>query len=194
MKTAFFLLAVLCGVRSASAQFVSIGGGAVFPQDRQGTAAGATIVTANWGRSGIVTLDAGMGFLPLLAGSLHYSYARPDLFRSGSFGTALSRVGTHTLTLDARLRSPEIGGLRVFGFAGVGFSRANAGLATAVSLSTRDTFPVFTFGGGVEKRIAPLLHVKGELRDYLSGIPESLFSPGGSWHRVAATGGITLGR
>jgi len=56
------------------------------------------------------------------------------------------------------------------------------------------TSPVFTYGGGVEKKLVPLVRARFEVRDYLTPISDQLFRPGGSWHRVGVVAGVVLGR
>lgn len=215
LRTCAFVLFAACWAVSARAQFVSISGGGLFSQDlssaapqRQFEGSGARQLIGGTARSqfdhsGLLAVDAGLSFLPFLSGALHYSYSRPELFlsRGDAFGSS-ARVGlrAHTFTLDARLRTPEIFGVRLYGLAGVGFSRFVLDVKQPVEVPfprgapESVVSPVFTFGGGVEKSLAPWVRLKLEVRDYLSPISEDLFRPGGAWHRVGVLGGIVLGR
>jgi len=53
---------------------------------------------------------------------------------------------------------------------------------------------VFTFGGGVEHRLAPLVRLKLEVRDYVGSTLSRLLAGEGAWHRVAVIGGLVVGK
>lgn len=203
-----FLLLLLCFsfVHTAGAQFVSVGGGVLRPQSLSSPpppgAVGST-ARADFTNSSIVTVDGGVGFLPLLGAAVHYSFSRPELSlrRGDAFGSS-ARVGldAHTLTFDVRLHSPSAIGFRVYGFAGAGFTRFSITVKNQVEVPfprgvpSNITAPVGDFGGGIEKKFAPFVAGKFEVRDYVTPISSTFFSPGGTWHRVAVIGGIVLGR
>jgi hypothetical protein len=145
----------------------------------------------------------GIGFFPFLSGGLHYSYAKPEvrLRRGDAFGSsARIDLTTHTLTFDARLRTPQVFGFRLYGLAGAGMSRFGLDVKQQVEIpfprGVPDNIvaPVFTFAGGVEQRVFPLVHLKLEVRDYVTPIPKRIYEPGGRWQRVAVIGGVVLGR
>ena len=208
-KGFIFLLAVcwLAGsAPRAHTQFIAVGGGGLLPQNlsapppagRVGGPAGA-----DFSRSGILAVDAGIGFFPFLTGGLHYSFSRPELFlrRGDAFGSsARVDLGAHTIAFDGRFRTPQVAGFRLYALAGVGFTRFHLNVKQAVEVpfprGAPDNVltPVGTFGGGIERSIAPFLHLKLEARDYVTPISEQFFRPGGVWHRVAVIGGIVLGR
>ncbi len=134
---------------------------------------------------------------------MHYSFTRPELLlrRADAFGSsALLDVATHTVTFDARLRTPQVAGFRAYLLAGAGLSRFHLDIKRQVEVPFPGgapgalTAPVFTFGGGLEKRVLPLLHLKAEVRDYVTPISERFYQPGGAWHRVVALAGVVLGR
>ena len=52
---------------------------------------------------------------------------------------------------------------------------------------------VFTYGGGIERHLRQLIHLRFEVRDYVSPVSAHLYRPGGLWHRMAVSGGITIG-
>ena len=198
----------------ARGQHLAIGGGWVFSQDlgsEPQVLPFANIpppisvgsVRANFTASGLLAVDAGIGFFPLLSGGLHYSYARPELSltRGDAFGSSAAvNLAAHTLTFDARLRTPAIASYRLYGLLGGGFSR----IVLDVKRQVENPFPggapddaispVFTYGGGLEKSVSPLVRLKFEVRDYVTGVSSTLYRPGGSWHRVAVMAGIVLGR
>lgn len=205
-KIILVLLLCLSFVRAAGAQFVSVGGGVLRPQSLSSPpppGAVGSAARADFSNSSIVTVDAGIGFLSLLGAAVHYSFSRPELLvrRGDAFGSsARVDLDAHTLTFDARLHSPSAGGFRVYGFAGAGFTRFTITLKNQVEVPfprgvpSNITAPVADFGGGIEKKFAPLVAGKFEVRDYVTPISSTFFSPGGAWHRVAVTGGIVLGR
>jgi hypothetical protein len=98
------------------------------------------------------------------------------------------------------MRTPEAFGFRVYGLVGGGFTRFTVNVKQVVETPFPEGVPdnvispVFTFGGGIEKSVFPLLRLKFEVRDYMTAISKDFFSPGGSWHRLAVFGGIVLGR
>ena len=198
-------LLFVASISIAHAQYIAFGAGGLFPQDQSGDGASSIggLATSDFGRSGLLAVDAGIGFLPFLGAGLHYSYSSPELVlrRGDAFGSsAKADLGSHTLTFDARLRTPHIAGFRLYGLAGGGFTRFTVNLKQVVE----DPFPsgepdnvlspVFTLGGGIEKSVAPLVHLKLEVRDYVTPISRDFFHPGGAWHRVAVIGGIVFGR
>ncbi len=144
-----------------------------------------------------------MGLLPFLGGEIHYSHSTPELMlrRADAFGSsARIDLGSHTLTFDGRLRTPELFGVRLYGLLGAGLSRFSLNVKQQVEQpfpkgAPEDLLaPVLTYGGGFEKGLTPLVRWKFEVRDDVSPIPEELFGPGGSWHRVQTTVGIVIGR
>jgi len=190
----------------ARAQFLSIGGGALFSQDLRSEAQPGMVgspARSDFDRSGLLAVDVGFPVLPFLGAGLHYSYSRPGLFlqRGDAFGSSAQlQLRTHTFTVDARLRTPQAFGVRLYALAGIGLSRFNLDVQQLVEVpfpgNTPEGIvsPVFAFGGGVEKTIFPMIGVKLEVRDDVTPISEDLFRPGGGWHRVALIGGIVLGR
>ena len=190
----------------ARAQFIAVGGGGLLPQNLSAPATAGRVggpASADFSRSGILAVDAGIGFFPFLTGGLHYSFSRPELFlrRGDAFGSsARVDLGAHTITFDGRFRTPQVAGFRLYALAGVGFTRFHLNVKQAVEVpfprGAPDNVltPVGTFGGGIERSIAPFLHLKLEARDYVTPISEQFFRPGGVWHRVAVIGGIVLGR
>ena len=205
-RTCRFVVFLVLLAIPAQAQFISVGGGRLFSQDlsaaaQQGQVGGPA--SSQFDHSGLLAVDVGFPMLPFLGGAVHYSYSRPDLFlkRGDAFGSsAQGELLTHTLTFDARFRTPEAFGVRLYALAGAGLSRFNLDVEQLVEIpfpgGTPEGFisPVFTFGGGVEKTIFPLIRLKLEVRDYVTPISKELFRPGGGWHRVAVIGGIVLGR
>jgi len=207
MRKAHYLsLFLLWFAPLAHAQYIAVGGGGLFPRDLSSAQADGAVggpARAEFSNTGILAVDAGFGFLPFLAAGLHYSYARPELFlrRGDAFGSsARMDLGAHTLTFEGRLRTPEIAGFRLYGLAGVGFTRFALDVKQAVEIPFPGGAPdnvhsaVFAVGGGIEKSVAPLVHLKLEARDYITPISEQFFRPGGTWHRTAIIGGIVLGR
>ncbi|MBI4463405.1 MAG: hypothetical protein HY647_01765, partial [Acidobacteria bacterium] len=175
------LLFFLGVVPAAHGQYLAIGGGGVFSQDLSSE---SQADRANFTASSLLAVDAGVGFFPLLSAGLHYSYARPELslVRGDAFGSsALVNLRAHTLTFDARLRTPEIIGYHLYGLLGGGFSRFTLDVKRQVEVpfpggAPDDALsPVFTYGGGIEKSVAPLVRLKFEVRDYVTGVSATLF-------------------
>ena len=202
----FWLILLLISLGPAArGQYVSVAGGGLFSPDSSAAAPAVRVgvpASAEFSASGIAAVDAGLGLLPFLGAGLHYSYARPELSlrRGDAFGSsALVRLGAHTVTVDARLRSPQIYGFRLYGLAGVGVTRFLLDVKRQVEVpfpgGAPDSVlsPVLTFAGGVERSIVPLVRWKAEVRDYVTPISEKFFQPGGAWHRVAVLGGIVFG-
>ncbi len=203
---ASLVLFLLCLAPPAWGQFIAVAAGGVFSQDRSAAAPSGRVggpALSDFSRAGIITVDAGASVFPFVTAGVHYSFSRPELFlrRGDAFGSsALVDLGTHTVTFDARVRTPQAFGFRVYGLAGGGFSRFNLDIKRQVEVPFPSgaprslTSPVFTFGGGVEQSVLPLVRLKLEVRDYLTPISERLFQPGGAWHRVVMVGGLVVGR
>lgn len=209
-KNRFWSLFLLCVLSSwslpARAQYLGVSGGGLFSRDLQSSPeAGQTggPARSNFSNSGILAVEAGVGFFPLLSAGLHYSFTGPELQlrRGDAFGSsARMDLSAHTLAFETRLRTPEVSGFRLYGLLGAGFSRFSLDVTSTVE----DPFPrgapdsilspVFTFGGGIEKGIAPFVRLKLEARDYVTPISKQLFDAGGAWHRPAILAGIVLGR
>ncbi len=207
LRTICSLVALLiAGSTSVShAQYIAIGVGGSFPQDQIAAGIGSVGEPArsDFGNSGLLAFDAGIGFLPFLGAGLHYSYSSPELVlrRGDAFSSAaISDLGAHTLTFDSRLRLPEVGGFRLYGLAGGGFTRFTVNLKQIVEVPfprgdpDNVISPVFSIGAGIERSIGPLVRLKFEVRDYVTPISRDFFEPGGTWHRMAFIGGIVLGR
>lgn len=196
-----FLLFVFClfAALSTEAQYIAVGGGVVSSEDRTEPA-----FSTNFKRSGLIAVDAGASVFPFLTAGVHYSFTKPEVLfrRADSFGSsAFLNVGTHTFTFDARLRTPTIAGWRLYGLAGAGMARYNPEIEQEVETpfppGTRpesETRPVFTFGGGVERSIFPLVRLKFEARDYVSSSLGRLLGREETWHRVAFIGGVVIGK
>ena len=208
MTRRFILSMLLLMPTLAPAQYFSVGVGGLFSQGRSAALANPLAgnvlgtASADFSKTGILTLDAGTSVLPFMTAGVHYSFSRPELTlrRGDAFGSsAVADLNAHTLTFDARLRAPRVVGLRPYGLAGVGFTRFNMSVRNQVEVAFPGgagsvTSPVFTFGAGVERKLLPLVGAKLEVRDYLSPLSEKFYQPGGSWNRVAVIVGLVLGR
>lgn len=206
LRIGAFLLLSACWALSARAQFVAFSVGGLLSQDLssetpQGQIGGPA--RSQFDNGGMYAIEAGFPLLPFVGGAVHYSHSRPELSlsRGDAFGSsARAELPTHTLTFDARLRTPELAGVRLYGLAGVGFSRFSLEVKQAVEVPfpagapDRVVSPVFTYGGGVQKSLLPGVGIKLEVRDYWTAASEDLFRPGGGWHRVAVMVGVVLGR
>jgi len=187
---------------AANAQFVSVSGGGVVTQ---GHTSSTTLGTAraDFDRSAIVAVDAGLPIFPFVTGGVHYSYSRPELslFRGDAFGSrATVRLQANTLAFEARVHTPQFSGWRLYGLAGVGLTRFGLDVKQQVEVPfpggapNSVTSPVFTYGGGVERKVLPLVRLKLEVRDYVTGLSERFFTSGGTFHRTAVLGGVVFGR
>ena len=206
----FARLIRLCFLGSLSlpayGQYIGVSGGGLFPQDLSASATLGQVggpARSTFSTSGIIAVDAGMGFFPFLSAGLHYSFSHPELElrRGDAFGSsALVDLKTHTITFETRLHTLGVHSYRLYGLLGGGFSRFAPDVTRAVEVpfprGAPDNIlsPVVTFGGGIEKNIAPLVRLKFEVRDYVTPISKQLFEAGGTWHRPAVLAGIVLGR
>jgi hypothetical protein len=195
----FFLLLFLFSFSSsARAQFIGFTGGASLPRDL----GGASAERSEFSRRGYFAVDFGMRAFPLVNMGVHFSSTGTDaqLRRGDALGSGANvDLSAKTVTFDTRLRSPFVSSFRFFGLAGAGVTRFGLDVQQAVE----NPFPagapggitsfVFTYGGGVERHLHQLVHLRFEVRDYVSPVSTQLFRPGGLWHRVAVSGGITIG-
>ncbi|MBI4444014.1 MAG: hypothetical protein HY649_11660 [Acidobacteria bacterium] len=200
MKAAKILWRLLLFVGMAPAafgQFLGISGGWLQPQNLASVTARSNISSA-----GIFTLDAGVRVFPYVTAGLHYSsFASDLLLERGDFlgSSAEVELRARTFTFDTRLRSPFVSGFRFYGLAGVGITRFGMDVKRSVEVPFPGGAPdgitsfAFTYGGGLERHLRQLLHLKLEVRDYRTPISDQLFRPGGSWHRLAVIGGFTIG-
>ena len=115
--------------------------------------------------------------------------------------TRVGRISrSRSQAIPRRCRAPEVFGVRLYGLLGGGLSRFILDVRQQVEQPFPQGVPedllapVLTYGGGLEKGLLPLVRWKFEVRDDVSPIPEELFGPGGSWHRVQTTVGIVIGR
>ena len=143
-----------------------------------------------------------MRWFRYVSAGLHYSSATTDLRiqRGDAVGSSAElKLSAHTFTFDTRVRTPSAFRFRLYGLAGAGVMR----FGLDVKQELENPFPggapdnitsfVFTYGGGVERHLHQLVHLRLEVRDYLTPAPEQLFAPGVTWHRLAVIGGITIG-
>jgi len=195
------LVWLLCVSSAAQAQFLGIAGGRSFPQDL-GRASAQSSPRSEFRHGGYFALDFGLRAFPFVNMGGHFSSSGSDLRmeRGDTLGSrAEVRLSAKTVTFDTRVRSPFVSSFRFFGLAGAGVSRFGLDVRQAVENPFPGGAPggatsfVFTYGGGVERHLRQLVHLRFELRDYLSPVSTQLYRPGGLWHRVAVVGGITIG-
>jgi opacity protein-like surface antigen len=200
-KFALFFLLFLCA-SSAHAQFVGIAGGRNLPRDLGSGSA----ERSDFNNGGYFALDVGLRPFRLITMGVHFSLAGSDLRleRGDVRGDVLGSradvgLSAKTVTFDTRVRSPFVSSFRFFGLAGAGVARYGLDVRQAAG----NPFPagapggvtsfVFTYGGGVERHLHQLVDLRFEVRDYVSPVSTELYRPGGLWHRVAVSGGITIG-
>jgi len=201
------LLTVLIGWPGlARGQYVAVSAGRIFPQDLSAPPAAGSVggpARSEFSSSAMLSVDAGIGFLPLIGAGLHYSFSRPELLlrRPDSFGSsAVVELASHTLTFDVSLHTPAFSGFRLYGLVGVGFSRFHLDVKKQVEVPfpggapVNLLAPVFAYGAGIERSLAPFIRWKLEARDDISPIPKDLFGPQGAWHRPQVSAGIIIGR
>jgi hypothetical protein len=206
------LVFLVCFARPCNAQFVSVSAGGLLPHDR--SVGAPNPASSSFNTSWQVAADGGVPVFPFVVAAVHYSYARPGVFLAwAGQNTALFNLAQHNLVFEGRLRTPTLLNWRFYALAGVGFSHFSSLLPPCPSVQTSggtftwvnstsflppcastQTKPMFTFGGGIEHSILPLLRLKIEARDYVTSGLESLLMPGGAWHRTAVLGGIVVGR
>ena len=197
-KTISFLFLLLLCASSAYAQFVGIAGGRNLPLDL----GRGSSERSEFPHGGYLALDFGMRAFPLVNMGVHFSLAGSDLrLARGDAPGSRADVGlsAKTVTFDTRLRSPFVSSFRFFGLAGAGVARFGLNVQQAVENPFPQGAPggitsfVFTYGGGIERHLHQLVHLRFEVRDYVSPVSTQLYRPGGLWHRVAVSGGITIG-
>ncbi len=199
----FFILFFLIAP-AAPAQFVGIGGGWHAPGDFSNPAASQEFAggEARFDRGGIFSLDAGTRLFPFVRGGVHYSRSTAvlDLRIEDAFGSrAEADLEASTVTFDLRAVTPSAASFRLFGFGGAGFSR----LTLTANEVVENPFPggigdtrtalVYTYGGGIERHLHQLVHLRFEVRNYRSSTPDFILRSDGGWDRVAFIAGITIG-
>jgi len=203
ITTRIFLFWVLLSASSAAqAQFIGFAGGRNLPRDL-GTGSSER---SGFDNGGYFALDVGLRRFRLVTLGVHFSLAGSDLRleRGDVRGDALGSradvdLSAKSVTFDTRLRSPFVSSFRVFGLAGAGVARYGLDVKQAVENPFPSGVPggitsfVFTYGGGIERHLHQLVHLRFEMRDYVSPVSTQLYRPGGLWHRVAVSGGITIG-
>jgi opacity protein-like surface antigen len=120
--------------------------------------------------------------------------------RGDAFGSSAEvELSAHTVTFDTHVRTPSAFSFRLYGLAGAGVTRFGVDVKREVEIPFPGGAPdnitsfVFTYGGGVERHLHQLVHLRLEVRDYLTPVSKQLYEPGGTWHRLAVIGGITIG-
>jgi hypothetical protein len=194
----FALFLLLLGLPSAQAQFIGFAGGRNLPRD---LGAGSA-ERSGFDNGGYFAVDAGLRRFRLVTLGVHFSLAGSDLglTRGDALGSSANLgLSAKTVTFDTRVRSPFVSSFRFFGLAGAGVTR----FGVDVKQEVENPFPqgapggitsfVFTYGGGIERHLHQLVHLRFEVRDYVSPVSTDLYRPGGLWHRLAVSGGITIG-
>ena len=200
-RSSLLLLLLLCLSSAAHAQFLGIAGGRNFPQDLGRPSSGAS-PRSEFGHGGFFSLDVGLPAFRFVTMGVHYSSSGSDLRleRGDAFGSrADAHLSAKTVTFDTRVRSPFVSSFRFFGLGGAGVTHFGLDVNQAVENPFPGGAPggltsfVFTYGGGIERHLRQLAHLRIEVRDYVSPVSTQLYRPGGLWHRVAVIGGITIG-
>lgn len=191
----------------ARAQYISVSGGGLFPQSLSGTATRDNFTgtaRADFDHTSIFAAEAGFGFLPFIGLDLHYSHSDPGVnLQVGDIlgSSATGDLDSNTLTLDLRVRPPSAFGLRPFAFLGGGFSQFTLNVKSQVEVPFPNGLPgtlyapVISYGGGFGYKFLPLVGAELQIRDdVIPNISNKIYQPEGSWHRLAVTVGIVLGR
>ena len=197
------ILLFLCVAQAAQGQFLGIGGGRLLSQDEEAaTDSISGALRSVFSNANLITLDVGTRVFPYVSTGLHYSFSGLDLLlaRGDALGSSAEvDLSSHTITFDTRVRPPSTSVLRFYGLAGVGITRFGLDVKSEVEIPFPSGAPdsatsfVFTYGAGVERHLRQLVHLRLEVRNYQTLISKQLFQPGGTWHRVAVTLGITVG-
>jgi hypothetical protein len=184
---------------AGQAQFFGVAGGRALPLD---PGRGAP-EESRFRHGGYYSLDFGMRAFRFTNLGVHFSSMGSDLElrRGDALGsTADARVTARTVTFEARVRSPFIASVRFFGLGGAGVTRfgldvkQQSGIPFPGGAPGGVTSAVVTYGAGVERHLRQLLHLRLEVRDYVTPrISEQLYRPGGPWHRFAVMAGINIG-
>jgi opacity protein-like surface antigen len=195
----FFLIAL-----AAPAQFVSIGSGLHSPGDFSNVVASQDFDSeeARFDRGRIFSLDVGTRLIPFIRGGVHYSRSTANLrlTRDNAFDSrAEADFQASIVTFDLRVVTPSAASLRLFGFGGAGFSRhtltANEVMKNSFPGGIGDTRTalVYTYGGGIERHLHQLIHLRFEVRNYRSSTLDFISNSDGGWDRLAFIAGITIG-
>lgn len=151
---------------------------------------------------------AGHNMHRYLGGEFRYLYRFSDLKLSSGGQEATFSGLTHVVHYDALLHTKERGspvrpyvavggGLKVF--RGTGQERAFQTLNSFALLSrTQEIKPLLSVGGGVKYNIRGWLTVRGEVRDYISPVPDQVIAPvpgnqlSGWMHDIVPLVGLTV--
>jgi len=184
--------------QNANAQFFGVAGGRNLPFD---LGRGAP-ESSEFRHGGYFSLDFGLRAFRFTNMGVHFSSAGTDLeLERGDplASSAEAHVSAKTVTFETRVRSPFVSSLRFFGLGGAGVTRFGLDVEKEAGSPFEGSAPggvtsfVFTYGGGVERHIRQLLHLRLEVRDYVSPVSSHLYRPGGLWHRVTVMAGINIG-
>ncbi|MSO20682.1 MAG: hypothetical protein EXQ56_09520 [Acidobacteria bacterium] len=202
------LVGMLGGAAVGHAQYFGVGLGRSFGDD---LSAAATAVpsaldpfSAGIRKGNVLTLEGGGDFLRVMRAGVHYGYSRPEGFlsRGDAFGSSADlELTAHTLTFDLGLHTPQAKGFRLFGVVGGGVGNFKV---VEVVRQVENPFPsgppdqivvpVVALGGGIEHQFLAGVRWKVEVRDEYTRAPEDFFQPGGSWHRILLSVGLTFGK
>jgi len=178
------LLAVLflCTMAAAQKNELAITAGGYFPAGIEGIGAGGAVEGNFAHRLFDAKLAAIYGEIPLVIG-----------FRVSEV-SALSQGHYSSLFLTPALKLKLVPGFFVspwFSLGG-GWARYKASDANT-GTETVSNHAVLEMGGGMDVKVAPYVSLRGELRDFYSGIPALSFFPAAArQHNVLAAGGIVF--
>src|SRR5689334_11711169 len=150
----------------------------------------------------------GQNLYPQISGEMHYTYRFGDLKVASASDSATFKGLSHTFHYDILVHSrPPRSRVRPFAAAGGGF-RVFRGVGTespyqplgnfALLTKTQQWLPMVTFGGGIEYAISPRVHLRVEVRDYLTSFPTKVIAPApgahlsGWLHDIVPMAGITF--
>lgn len=202
--TIFFLLA---GLAQAQEWELGVAGGFGFARNPTVTSASGS---GNAGFKHGLTAGAvaGNDMYERISGEMHYLYRVSNLKVTGGGQQAESSGEAHLIHYDllyhAADRGAKVrpflaggGGLKVFRGTGSEPAGQPAG-AFALLMRTRELEPLISAGGGVKVALTDTLHLRAEIRDYITPFPKKVVAPApaarikGWLHDFVPTVGISV--
>ena len=176
------IVLLFCTLATAQKNELAVTAGGYFPFGIQGIGSGGGVEGSFARRLLDAKLAAVYGELPVMIG---FKVSEVSLLSQGNYTSFFVTPAVKLKLLPGFAASPwiSVGG-------GLAHYRATDNITLLQSSSNHAALQI---GGGLDVKVAPVLSLRGELRDFYAPIPALSFLPVGSdQHNVFAGGGIVL--
>lgn len=193
MRTCAAFFVVLAAVSGSLAQKVELAvvGGGLFSSNQSFSISTTAAVEGSAAFRMVHVPLASLYFeLPIAAGLDTSARAPTGVLLCNGCGANAPSVSSLFVAPGLKLKLGALLPVSPFFTAGVGVAHFRASSGASGTTSTNNA--LVQFGGGLDLKIAPFVGLRGEVRDYYSGVPSFTGGFSGRQHNVLAGAGIVL--